>query len=390
MKNNPQTASIPLLRIISLTILLFSGLYNPVQANIQPVLSIDTAWLYALTGPMAALNNSPEVSDSGQLLLTAPSNCKKYKTLQKTVITSSTRGQLLDTGWQDFGDTPMDCKDEMPANQQTCSTQTIPGGSLGDQDETITTCISYRYRCMDRCSDCEASSAKQTFSVQLPSWTPLKDAAKLAAESMPMIDEFSIEVAGNVSKETGEECCLDGDGKPPVSYSQWSGTLSASISIKLNIPGWHWSFVRGWQGLFQIKAVIKLGPEVTVAPSGTISVAGKEFATNQPNCESCVTTSYTLTIGLTVLFGGEIEASIHLEFWPHTDFTAKAYAKLSLSSSIGSSGTYNWAICPNPGFSGQISYGDLTGTAQIGLEFKGYNISFSWSYTLITGASVPF
>ncbi len=315
--------------------------------------------------------------------------CLKYKKEYRQLVISSTRGQLTDTGWENFGEFDISCQ-VIPSDEQNCISETIPGSSLGDDDETITTCQYYRYTCIKKCEKCKASDLTQTFSVELPNWTPLKNALAQAAKSMPMISDFSIDVKGTVSRETGEKCCLTDDTQPPVGYQKYSGTVSGAVTIKLNIPGWHWEFVRVWQGLFRIRAIVKLGPTVTVAPQATISVAGTLSDNCSPACECCITTSYSATIGLEVAFGGEIEASITLYFWPHTRFHAQAYAKAFLSSSIGTSGTYNGDGCPSKGFSGKIGYGDLVGTAQFGLVFRGYNIGYSWAYTLLPGGSVSY
>jgi hypothetical protein len=322
-------------------------------------------------------------------LLQDTTKCLKYKKEHRTLVVSSTRGQLSDTGWEDLGEVDIACQ-VIPPDGQQCTSETIPGASLGDDDETITTCNYDRYTCLKKYEKCKASDQTQTFSVELPNWTPLKNTAAQAAKTMPMISEFSIDVKGMVTRETGEKCCLADVTQPSVAYQKYSGTVSGSITVKLNIPGWHWEFVKVWQGLFRIRAIVKLGPTVTVSPQATVSVAGTLSDNCSPACECCITTSYSATVGLEVAFGGEIEASITLYFWPHTRFHAQAYAKASLSSTIGSSGTYNGKGCPIEGFSGKVSCGELVGTAQFGLVFRGYNISYSWAYTLLPGGSVSF
>lgn len=369
----------------------FSGAVA-LASNSLPIIVIDITKIDTTVASIV-VENTLELNGETDILLPLLSDttkCRKYKTEKRETVISSTRGQLTDTGWENMGEDSLNCEEGLPADNQNCTSVTIPGASLGDEDETITTCVYYRYTCIENCGECEASDDTQTFSVALPGWTPLKQAAAQAAKSMPMISDFSIDVTGNATRETGEKCCLNDKSQPPVTYEKWSGTLSASISLTLNIPGWHWSFVRDWQGLFRIRAIVQLGPTVTFAPSGTVSVTGTKYSTCEADCACCVTTSYTATIGLEVAFGGEVEALIRLYFWPHTQFSAGAYAKASLSSSLGSSGTYNWDICPNPGFSGEVSYGALTGTAQFGVKFKGYDISYSWAWTLLPGGSVSF
>lgn len=316
--------------------------------------------------------------------------CPTYKRFKRTIVYSSTRGQLQDTDWLEDGVFD-DCNPVQTGElSPNCQTQVIPGRSVGDGDESIETCIYTKVICIANCRTCEASTQETEVSITFPNIQFLKDRLKQVAEAAPMIQSFELSIGGAISRKTGEECCLADAALPPVQWTEYAGTVTAGLSVTLNVPGWSWKVRHEWQGIYRVYAQISLGPTVTLSPSASASISGRMY--DQNKCPSCVTTSVTGQIGLGVAFGGKIACLIRMFEGSWFEVTGKfeLSAELSLSSSISVSGNYKWQGCPRPGLSGSFGYGALTGTARASVVVWGTNISISRSVTLLNGHTINF
>ncbi|MBN8568563.1 MAG: hypothetical protein J0M18_02940 [Ignavibacteria bacterium] len=319
--------------------------------------------------------------------------CPKYKTFQKVVITSSISGQISDTGWLETS-TQTTCDPVVTGEQPaTCQTQFFPGSSLGVGDETISTCTSVKTECVQDCApppQCTASSATNTIQIQFPKIEFIKEKLAAVAQTTGFIKKFELYVAGAIARKTGEECCLADQNQPPVSYTEYSGSVTGQLDVKLAIPGWSWSLQSEWQGIYKVKAEISLGPTVTVSPSATIGITGKTYDANK--CPTCVSVGVGVSVGLDVNFEGNLECRV-MAFegsWFEINAAFQLLAQLGLKSSIGVTGTYNWDGCPQPGFSGKFSYGALTGYGKASVTIWGTEVSFTREVTLLEGGNIPF
>lgn len=316
--------------------------------------------------------------------------CPTYKRFKRTVVYSSTNGQLQDTDWMEDG-VFQDCNPVQTGElSPVCQTQVIPGRSVGDGDESIETCTYTKIICFADCVNCEASSQETEISITFPNIQFLKDRLKQVAEAAPMIQSFELSIGGAISKKSGEECCLADPAAQPVKWDEYSGTVTAGIDITLNVPGWSWKVNHEWQGIYRVSAEISLGPTITLSPSASASIAGRMYDQNQ--CPTCVTTSVTGQIGLKVAFGGKVACAVKMfeGRWFEVSGRFELSAELSLSSSISVSGNYKWQGCPNPGISGSFGYGALTGTGKAAVVVWGTEISISRSVTLLNGHTFNF
>jgi len=315
-------------------------------------------------------------------------DCPKYKKYTRTIITSSTQGQLSDTGWQEVS-TFSTCEDQDTGEQSPdCTTENLPGESMGLGDETISTCNFTRIDCIEKC-ECEADPITTTISIAFPSVGFLTDKIETVAETAPMISEMSLSVGASFSVEEGEECCEEDNKKPPVGYKKYSGTVNASLSVSLNVPGWDWRLNSQWQGLYRVRAQISLGPQITLGPSASATASGKAY--DGDKCKSCITASVEGSIDVEISFGGTISCEVWAfeGGWFEISGSFELHAELAVGTSIGASGQTELPPCPID-LSGSISYGSLTGTATAGVEVWGTGISFSKSVTILNGVTSSF
>ncbi|MBS1495205.1 MAG: hypothetical protein JST55_16990 [Bacteroidetes bacterium] len=318
--------------------------------------------------------------------------CPKYKSYQRVVITSSISGQISDTGWQETG-TQTTCSPVTTGEgQPVCDTRFFPGTSLGDGDETITTCTTTKTECVENCNppQCTASTATNTIQITLPKLDFIKEKLAAVAQTTGFIKKFELTVSGAVSRKTGEECCLADQNQPPVNYTEYSGSVTGQLDVKLAIPGWSWSLQSEWQGIYKVKAEISLGPTVTVSPSATLGITGKMYDGNK--CPTCVSVGVGVSVGVDVNFEGNLECRVSAfeGSWFEINGAFQLLAQLGLKSSIGVSGTYNWDGCPQAGFQGKFSYGSLTGYGKAAVTIWGTEVSFTREVTLLEGGNIPF
>lgn len=347
--------------------------------------------------------NFVEIDKSGKYYSESPTQnigknadidpCPKYKTFTKVVVTSSLRGQISDTGWLETG-TQTTCEPVSTGEQPaTCQTQYFPGSSLGDGDETINTCTSTKVECVENCvppKQCTASTATNTIQITLPNIEFIKEKLEAVAKTTGFIKKFQLSVSGSVARKTGEECCLPDQNKPPVNYTEYSGSVTGSLDVQLAIPGWSWSLENEWQGIYKVKAEISLGPTVTVSPSATLGITGKSYEGNQ--CPTCISVGVGVGVGLDVNFQGNLECRVSAfeGSWFEINAAFQLMASLGLKSSIGVNGNYNWAGCPEPGFKGSFTYGSLTGYGKAAVTIWGTEVSFTREVTLLPGGTIPF
>ena len=259
---------------------------------------------------------------------------------------------------------------------------------MGLGDEIISTCNYTRIDCIEKC-ECEADPITTTISIAFPSVGFLTDKIETVAETAPMISEMSLSVGASISVEEGEECCEEDNKKPPVGYKDYSGTVNASLSVSLNVPGWDWRLNSQWQGLYRVRAQISLGPQITISPSASATASGKKY--DGDKCEGCITASVEGSIGVEVSFGGTIGCEVWAfeGSWFELSGSFELHAELAVGTSIGASGQTELPPCPID-LSGSISYGSLTGTATAGVEVWGTEISFSKSVTILNGVTSSF
>ena len=209
---------------------------------------------------------------------------------------------------------------------------------------------------------------------------------------MPMISEFTPSIAASVSKEDGTKCCLKDVSLPPIDFDQYSGTVTGSLGITLNLPGWNGSYGFGYQGIFYVSFSYALGPNITLTPSLAASVVGLDYDSSEPNCKSCISVGINASVGVAIGFGGNVTATVAI--YPGTIWEWGVVAQINigvnLSSSINGGVAYKWDMCPEPGVSGTIGYGQLVGQANAGLTLFGYVLSYSWSVTLLQGGTLQF
>ena len=313
----------------------------------------------------------------------------------KTTYTKSTRttvicndGTNTDTGWQAGPEIEVCGTAEAPDDLKDCNNDTDPGDSMGDDDVVCTTCnyIKYSESTVDSSECCVASSVTTTVSGEIPGGIEsIANSLASAAKAAPMIKEMEFEFSGNISFTQGEECCLPDLCADPVSYEEYGASISAGISITLNVPGWDWSFDKEWHGVYHIHAEISLGPEITISPSATASVAGKKYL---GDCEGCLTFNIDASVGLDIKFQGTIECYIELEIWPHKTWEISATAELGVKTSINANGYYKCCVCT--GKKGCVSCGKLEGYASVSFTFLGKTLSFGKTVTLLPGYSHCF
>jgi hypothetical protein len=328
---------------------------------------------------------------SGVLLAQAANNdCPVYSEELRITIVSSSRGQLFDSGWQP-GNTFASCDpiyrtDPTPA--PVCKSVVLPGPSLGQNDEMITTCVAHRYKCVAKCA-CVASTATTETKVQFPNTEFLTSKLSAVAKAAPMIKKMTFAITGQVSLKRGEECCLPAPALNPVKWSEYSGSVKAGLTVELQVPGWGWTFDNTWEGLYKVNAEISLGPTVSVEPSATVSMTGKAF--DGAVCPGCLTTALVFDVGVKIKFGGVVAAKAEILRWPYWKFDIGANASAELASSINGGGQYaTGAGCQKAGLSGTLGYGKVEGTASIGASFMGWELSQSWGITLLPGFSTTF
>jgi len=314
--------------------------------------------------------------------------CPTYKKTIKTIITSSKYGQISDTGWLDAGADIVSC-DSLPDPEPNCTTTTIPGSSLGEGDETITTCIYIHFSCSKDCS-CTASTVVTEASITLPKFDLLKGKLEAAARMAPMIKKFELSVTAGVSKKLGEECCSSNPLDPPIKYQEYSGTVSLSLTAEFNIPGWSWSVNSEIEGIYRVKAELSLGPTITLTPSASGTVTGKSY--DGKVCPGCVTTSISASLGGEIKFGGKAEADVSVfeGTWLEMSGRFEISAELGVNTNISGSAIVNWEMCPSPGWSGSLSWGGLTGTAKATINIRGTDLTVSKSVTLMDGGTRVF
>ncbi len=374
----------PFAQELTAEIYLHDSTFNKYEGNAEVVKeATPTDWIQY---PVFANNSYIVIKDA--VKTKSINDCPKYKKYKRTIITSSTRGQLSDTGWQEV-ETFSTCDDQDTGEQSPdCTTENLPGESMGLGDETISTCIYTRVDCLENCQ-CDADATTTTISVAFPSVEFLTDKIETIAETAPMISEMSLSIGASLSVEKGEECCEEDNKKPPVGYKQYSGTVNASLSVSLNVPGWDWRVNSLWQGIYRVKAQISLGPEITLSPSASATASGKTY--DGDKCKACMTASVEGSIEVEVSFGGTIGCEVWAfeGSWFELSGSFELYAKLAVGTSIGASGQTELPPCPID-LSGSISYGNLTGTATAGLEVWGTGISFTKNVTIFNGVTSSF
>lgn len=298
-------------------------------------------------------------------------------------------GTYNDSGWTQ-GDDLVICgnAEDPPEDSHDCNTTTDPGEHYGDDDLICTTCNYTRYTDpeVDSSQCCKVEIDPHTESRPIPAeFESIGNMVANAASAAPMIDDMEFSFSGSVSLTIGQECCLPDKCADPVAYEEHAITLSAGISITLNVPGWDWEVGHEWHGVYNIHAEISMGPEITLSPSATASAAGKNFL---GDCPSCITFNVSGSVGLDIKFQGTIECVITLEIWPYSDWSVGGHAELGAKSSVSITG-YN-KCCTCSGHGGSVSYGKLEGYGNITLTFMGYDISFGHTMTLLPGFTQNF
>ncbi len=350
----------------------------------------DRIYVEVLSENRIFIKNKLNFAINKMLALSTDECCCPKSTYEMSTRTTTicNDGTNVDSGWQ--GGSPVEIcgAADAPEGSTDCNTTTDPGDSLGDDDLVCTICnyVKYSEPTVDSSECCKASSVTTTISLEIPGEIEsIANALASAASAAPMINDMEFEFSGSVSVTQGEECCLPDLCADPVGYEEYGASISAGISITLNVPGWDWSFDQGWHGVYHIHAEISLGPEITLSPSATASVAGKKY---DGDCEGCLTFNLNGSIGLDVKFQGTIECTIELEIWPHKTWEVSATAELGAKTSISANGYYKCCICTGKG--GCVSCGKLEGYASISFTFLGKKLSFGKTVTLLPGYSHCF
>ncbi len=310
----------------------------------------------------------------------------------KTTYNSYTRNTLVcsdgtneDSGWQDAGPGEICGNGDPPEDSEDCETSTDPGDHFGEEDVTCTACSYVKYDDVqiDSSECCKASPITTTISISVPAEIQsIANYLSGLASAAPMIKSMKFTFTGTGSLKKGEECCLPDPCADPVDWEEYVLSISAGVSVTLNIPGWSWNFQKKWHGVYHIHFKFSLGPTVTLSPSGTASATGKKYL---GDCDGCVTFNLNGNIGLDVKFGGELKGLIVLEIWPYKKWLIKAIAELGAKTDIFAQGYLKCCVCEGKG--GCVGYGKLEGYANLTFEFMGKSFSYGWSVTILPGWS---
>ncbi|MCF8229593.1 MAG: hypothetical protein K9G58_06040 [Bacteroidales bacterium] len=306
------------------------------------------------------------------------------KFTRNTLVCSD--GTNEDSGWQPAGSFEH-CGNmgEPPEGSTDCETNTDPGDHFGEDDVTCTACsyVKYDITGVDSSECCKASPLTTTVSISVPAEIEsIANSVAGMASAAPMISEMEFSLEGQGSLTKGEECCLPDPCAEPVEWEEYGFSVSAGVSVTVNVPGWSWSFSHQWNGIYHIHAEISLGPKITLNPSGTASATGKKY---NGDCPGCVTFNLQATVGLEVKFEGKIEAVIELEIWPYKTWEVEASAEMGAQTSISAKGYKKCCVCTGQG--GCVGYGSLEGFARLTFVFMGKSFSKEWLITIMPGWS---
>lgn len=315
-------------------------------------------------------------------------SCPKFKKMERTVVSSSKKGQISDSGWNEIMQFASCSGVDTVSINQKCTNDIIPGVSLGDEDEIILICVLVQNVPLPNV--CIASTEKHIFSITPPSIDLLADKLSQVAKAIPGVSDFKFQITGKISQTKGEECCLPNGAGPPIPYEEYAGSVSIGLSVGFMIPGWEWSIDAEWQGIIKVHAVAAIGPKITISPSATASITGRTYAMNQ--CPSCVTVAVSAGVGVKVAILAEIgcEVIIFEGTWFEKKASASMYLEGNLATALSAGGKYSWAGCPNPGFSGSVSFGKLTGSILAGTKIWGYKIEYEIQWTIFPGKTINF
>lgn len=321
--------------------------------------------------------------------------CTKYKVFTKKVITSSTRGELVNTGWM--------LKNEFTSCGNVNTSETRVGYDIkyikqaGNTEEGITT----EEYVKNECQDCELCKASKNVTEVKASFALFEDIIKEITDVVnktPRV-ELKCSVKPNLTVKKGEECC--DKNKPPVKYTELKGGVEVGAELRITLFG-----------LPDVNEKVKLWPyllklemrnKIYCGPYGKANIegVGKFYGelgdnTPHPGCATCFYSNFKYEGGvkLGIILGG----SVKLYRWsfkkgfddsgePEGEIKAEAEAAVSLGVEINA--TYGTQECsdPQPGLHGKITIGKAK--ALLRLEIKLGPLSFTpkYEYQLFDGFS---
>lgn len=320
--------------------------------------------------------------------------CPKYTILKKTIIRSSKTGLLYESDWkqdiawnickpQTLGDLP-----------PQCSSYIIPGVSLGDKDNIITTCI---YKKVVNSIDpnlnkkkCEVKIQPVITSVPFPNIVNLINKIRSEGQFGRMQTDLNVKMQGMVKKKSGEECCYPDPYEAPQKYEELTGSVTPAINAKVSVPSFTWNLYSiMWQGVIMVNAEIKYYQTgQNIQCNSSASITGKSY----PNalCKPCISKTLSGNCYAAVYMKGFGKAPVlkfNLWGWSQVGFSEiTGYAKLG--SSISFSGKV--VQCPVEQTHGTFSHTELKGDATARFTLMGKTIELSQSISLAPSFSKSF
>lgn len=320
--------------------------------------------------------------------------CPQYIILKKTIIRSSKSGLLSESDWkQDL--TWNTCKPQTLGDlPSVCDSYIIPGVSLGDKDNIITTCI---YKKVVNSVDpnlnkkkCEVKTPPIISTTSFPNIINMINRLKQEAKYAPMQTDLNIKMQGMIKKITGEECCYSDPYAPPQKYEELSGTVIPAITAKVFVKPFTWKlYAVKWQGIIQYEAEIRyFQSDSYINCSGNASAAGKDYPGGL--CKPCISSTLAGNCNVAVYMKGFGRAPFFIPTlggWKAGGYTEiTGYAKLGNSISFSGKVTK----CPVEQTRGMFSHTELKGIATAKFTLLGRNIELTQQISLAPAFSKSF
>jgi hypothetical protein len=210
---------------------------------------------------------------------------------------------------------------------------------------------------------------------------------KQLARRAPMIRDIDLEVEGGITREISEKCCNPCDPEP-VKVRKYSGSVSADVTVSLNVPGWDLYLEVELPNIYRVTVDAYLGPTVSLAPSASLGVSGTDDPCEPP---ACIDVTGSLGIGVTAAVGVTIDVEYYFfeveeGVWK-VKGTVGVSAEISASTNVTGSLEYKGDGCTPSGGSGCVSYGDLKGVGEVSFQLIGWDFSKSIELTFLEGGT---
>lgn len=320
--------------------------------------------------------------------------CPKYKVYTKKVVTSSSRGQISNTGWV--------LKKEI----QTCETVSKEEVSTGydtryinqpeNNDEVITTEIFEKYES----NECKASKNTKELKMSFGLIDETIESVEKLANKVPKL-EIKLSVKPNLTVKKGEECCTK--DKPPVQYTELKGGVEVQCEILFNLFGL--PDVNESIKLWPFLLIIKLQNKVYAGPYGKGDIEGVgrfygELGDKQsyPECKSCfyLNFKYEGGVKLGIKLGGKIalyhwsplsKGKAGFDVTGEPDEEIKAEADAGVTFGVEIRGTYANDICvkPKPGLHGKVAIGSAKAALKFSLKLGPLSFNPKYEIPLMDG-----